>query len=108
MMGEQVPESFIMSQLLGFLLPSAKQPRQDDVPGTLAADYFKQDPDFLVPILQRKWEEELMEPLSGHRMGRNRFNCTEVFHSLLDISVKYNNTDVGEKKETHNWLIQGC
>lgn len=49
-MGEQVPESFIMSQLLGLLLPSAKQPWQDDVPGKYTADCLKQD--FFKNVLQ--------------------------------------------------------
>lgn len=43
MMGEQVPESFIISQLLGFLLLSAKRLRQEDVTGKQAADDSQQN-----------------------------------------------------------------
>lgn len=53
-MGEQVPESFIMSQLLGLLLPSAK--KQDDVPGKYAADYLKRRP-FLCGIFKEENRE---------------------------------------------------
>ena len=64
MMGEQVPESFIMSQLLGFLLPSAKQPRQDD-PGKQRRRLFEAKP-YLLWCFVEKNKEELMETLSGH------------------------------------------
>lgn len=43
MMGEQVPESFIISQLLGFLLLSAKRLRQADVTGKQAAVDWEQN-----------------------------------------------------------------
>lgn len=57
---------------------------------------------FFGAILKRKWEEELMEPLSGHERQEcvhGMFNYTEIDHSLLDTSTKCNNWCLEKESE---------
>lgn len=61
-MGEQVPESFIMSQLLGLLLPSAKTTSAGWCSWQIRCRLFEARPFFFlslfVGVLQRKREQE--------------------------------------------------